>query len=213
MDMVSADAVRKALRGMESELVDLVLESSCSGRWMDWLRVPLECATATGRLDAVKRLIAAGVETAVPPKRPSPVPLLHAAAASGNAGVLEELIKAGADVHEIDKNRNGRTALHFAAGSGAEEAVLALVRAGASIDAADAHGWTPLHVAADLGQRGVVVFLLLKGANALRATVPDGDSPLHLAASSNHAGVIEDLLALGNACVGCCNTLGQTGWC
>lgn len=198
------------MRGMESELVDLVLENSCPARWMEWLRVPLECASATGSLDAVKRLLAVGVETGLSIRTSRPGPLLHAAAASGNAGVVEELVKAGADVHAVDKTRNDRTALHLAAAEGADAAVRALTSAGASVDVLDSRGWTPLHVAALCGNRGVVVFLLLKGANALRATTHEGDSPLHLAASHNHAGVIEDLLTLGNACVGCCNLHGQT---
>ena len=210
-DCPTADTVRRALRGMESELVDLVLKNSLAGAWMDWLRVPLECATTTGRLGAVKRLLAAGVETSIPPRRPSPGPLLHSAATNGNAGVVCELLKAGADVHEVDKTCSDRTALHFAAASGAEDAVLELVRAGAKVEAADSRGWTPLHVAAKVGHRAVVVFLLLKGSQTLRTALPEGDTALHLAASENHAGVIEDLVTLGNACVACPNSNGQTG--
>lgn len=210
-DCPGAASVRQALRGMESELVDLVLEKSYSRGWMDWLRVPLECATTTGRLDAVKRLLAAGVDTSIPPRRPMPGPLLHVAAAAGNAGVVCELLRSGVDVDEVDKTRYDRTALHSAAAAGAEDAVLALVRKGANVEARDSRGWTPLHLAAKLGHRGVVVFLLLKGAQALRTTLPEGDTALHLAASSNHAGVIEDLVVLGKACVACPNVNGQTG--
>lgn len=211
LDVIRADAMRDNLRGMEAELVDLVLETSSAWQWMDWLRVPLECATATGSLRVVKHLLSIGVETGSPPRRSRPRPLLHAAASNGNAEIVEELVKAGADVHEVDRNHNDRTALHCAAASGADAAVRALSSAGAFVDTADTRGWTPLHLAAKMGHRGVVVFLLLKGANALGATVPEGDSPLHLAANNNHAGVIEDMLALGNACVGCCNAHGQTG--
>lgn len=210
LDALRAGVMRQSLCGMEAEIVDLVLRNSSRARWMEWLRVPLECASATGSLDAVKRLLAVGVETGVSTPTARPGPLLHAAAASGNAGVVEELVKAGADVHAVDSMRNDRTALHLAAAEGADAAVRALTSAGASVDVLDTRGWTPLHVAALCGNRGVVVFLLLKGANALRATTHEGDSPLHLAASHNHAGVIEDLLMMGNACVGCCNLHGQT---
>lgn len=215
------DAMREAIRGMEPDLVDLVSNSSLAlsatnkCRLADWLKVPLECATADGNLAIVKRLLAAGVGTK-PPSSNNGTQLgllLHTAAASGNAGVIEEVLKSGAEVGLVDKDQHEQTALHVAAAAvGGGEAVRAIASApGANVDAVDTRGWTPLHVAANAGHRGGVVFLLLKGANAHLKTVREGESPLHLAALNNHAGVIEDLLALGNACVGLCNNAGQTG--
>lgn len=211
------DTMREAIRGMEAELVDLVFHGSSAvsatpGRLADWLKVPLECATASGKLTAVERLLAAGVGTEPPSHGTRPGLLLHTAAGSGNAPVIEAIIKDGAKVGEVDKDQHDRTALHVAAASGRDAAVRAIASApGANVDAVDTRGWTPLHVAANAGHRGVVVFLLLKGANAQLKTVREGDSPLHVAAANNHAGVVEDLLALGNACVGLCNSAGQTG--
>lgn len=211
----SVDAMREAIRGVEPDLVDLVFRgslSSAKGRLADWLKVPLECATADGNLAIVKRLLAAGVGTKPPTNGTQLGLLLHTAAASGNAGVIEEVLKSGAEVGAVDEDHQNRTALHVAARSGRDEAVRAIASApGAIVDAADSRGWTPLHVAASAGHRGSVVFLLLKGANACLQTAREGDSPLHLAALNNHAGVIEDLLALGNAFVGLCNSSGQTG--
>ena len=211
------DTMREAVRGMETELVDLVFNGSSAlsatpGRLADWLKVPLECATATGKLSAVERLLAAGVGTEPPSHGTRPGLLLHTAAGSGNAPVIEAILRDGAKVGEVDKDRYDRTALHVAAASGRDAAVRAIAsRPEAEVDAVDTRGWTPLHVAANGGHRGAVVFLLLKGANPHLETAREGDSPLHLAAANNHAGVIEDLLALGNASVGLCNKAGQTG--
>lgn len=216
---LSADAMREAIRGIEPDLVDLVFNSSlglsaAKGRLADWLKVPLECATADGNLAVVKRLLAAGVGTKPASNGTHLRLLLHTAAASGNAGVIEEVLKSGAEVGEVDKDHHNRTALHVAAASGRDEAVRAIASApGANVNAVDSRGWTPLHVAANTGHRGGVVFLLLKGANPHIKTAREGETPLHLAALNNHAGVIEDLIALGNACVDLCNNAGQAGEC
>lgn len=202
---------RQALRGMEAELVDLVLGNACTSVWMEWLRLPLQCATSSGSLDSVKRLLGAGVSwKAASSYGTRSGPLLHTAAASGNEGVVEELIRAGADVHAVDGRRSNRTALHVAAAEGTENSARALISAGAAVDARDSRGWTPLHVACLCGHRGVVVFLLLKGADALTKTLREGDTPLHLAASGGHEGVISDLLEFGHACVSCGNNARET---
>ncbi|CAM9138071.1 unnamed protein product [Ectocarpus fasciculatus] len=210
----SADAMREAIRGMESELVDLVFSGSSRApprELEDWLKVPLEYATASGNLAVVKRLLAAGVGTDPPSNGMRLRLLLHTAAGSGHAGVIEEILKSGASVDEVDKDRNDRTALHVAAMSGCDAAVRAIASdPRAVVNVADTRGWTPLHIAANAGYRGVVVFLLLKGAKSWLKIASTGDSPLHLAAANNHAGVIEDLLTLGRAPVGMCNGAGQT---
>ena len=212
------DAMRESIRGMESDIVDLVFAGSSAlsatpGRLADWLKVPLECATAAGNVAAVERLLAAGVGTEPPSPVAAPqAPLLHTAAGSGSAPVIEAILRDGARVGEVDKDRQDRTALHVAAALGRDAAVRAIASApGADCDAVDRRGWTPLHAAASAGHRGAVVFLLLKGANPTLNTLLDGDLALHLAAASNHAGVIEDLLAGGNGSVGLCNSAGQTG--
>lgn len=211
------DAMREAIRGMESELVDLVFDCSgtageSGGGLADWLKVPLERATASGNLAVVKRLLDAGVGTDPPSNGMRLGLLLHTAAGSGNAGVVEAILECGADVRGVDKDLHNWTALHVAAASGHDAAVRAIASAPlADVNVADTRGWTPLHVAANAGHRGVVVFLLLMGATALLLSVPEGDSPLHLAAANNHAGVIEDLLTLGNAYAGLCNHAGRTG--
>lgn len=54
LDPIKTEAARKPLRGMESELVDLVFGGSTPDLWMGWLRLTLECAAASGSLDTAK---------------------------------------------------------------------------------------------------------------------------------------------------------------
>lgn len=136
-------ALRESIGGMESQLVDLALDSASPGLFMDWLRMPLRCATDLGDLAALKRLLAAGVETELPPERLRPAAFLHLAVESGREGVVQEVLKARVDLHETDSDGENGSALHGATATGSEAAVRALVGAGASIDAVDASGWTP----------------------------------------------------------------------
>lgn len=46
----SSSARRKSIRGMEAELVKLVFHNLPQEQILDWLRVPLGCATAVGNL-------------------------------------------------------------------------------------------------------------------------------------------------------------------
>lgn len=202
-------ALRESVRGMETKLVDLVFDSLLPGRVMDWLHIPLRCAADLGDLTALKRLLAAGVETQLPPQRVRMAPILHVAAESGSEGVVEELLKAGVDVHETDSGGENQSALHDAAATGSEAGARALVSAGASIDALDSRGWTPLQYACSHGHRGVVVFLLLEGACPRKGC--SNDPPLHLAAIYDHPGVIEDLLSIGNVSVWGFDLQGRSG--
>ena len=203
-------ALKESIRGMEAQLADLVFQSSSPGQWMDWLRVPLACATVAGNLAVVKRLLTAGVTLQSPSTQLPPPPLLHEAAKSGNESVVDELLLAGANVHEKDSSRYSRTALHSAAAAGGDAVVRTLIRAGADVDVLDARGRSPLHDACAHGHRNVVVFLLLNGACA--QNVFEEEEPLlHLAAINNHPGVIRDLLSFGNVSVGCYNAQGRSG--
>lgn len=208
----STAALRLSIRDMGAELTDLVFQNASPGQSMDWVRVPLECAVATGNLSAVKRLLTAGVKTATPPQRMQPAPLLHLAAQGGNESVVEELLKAGVNMNEKDSSHDNRTALHCAASAGNDAAVRVLASAGADVDVLDANGRTPLHDACIFGHRGVVVFLLLKGACAQKGS-REKHPALHLAAINNHPGVIEDLLSFGNVSIGHFDDHGRSGTC
>lgn len=57
-------------------------------------------------------------------------------------------------------------------------------------------GKTPLHYAAEIGNREVVLLLLAKGANA-QAVTERGFNALHVAAQFGHACILQDLVAAG----------------
>ena len=88
--------------------------------------------------------------------------------------------------------------MHWAARGGHAAAVAAITRTpGVDLDAADAHGHTPLHVAAALGHAGVVQELWAKGACI---DPPDcfGWRPLHYATRHGHGAVSAHLIIAGS---------------
>ena len=105
-------------------------------------------------------------------------PLMQAAAA-GHAQVCKQLLEAGAYVR--CETRSQTTPLHYVARWLPEKErdtnVIILIidlflSCGAPVNAANAHGVTPLHEAAQMGSHEVVRFLLKRGANpAVRAFV------------------------------------------
>ena len=132
-----------------------------------------------------------------------------------NAAQLE--IRKGANVNAIDSN--ARTPIYYAIRSKKFELVKYLVNScGAKVDMADYRNITPLHIAAEVGSKSIVSFLVEKGAkiNAKvasldysvtlktafsKAPIPDeaknGKSPLHLAAESGSEDVVVLLLEKG----------------
>jgi len=111
--------------------------------------------------------------------------------------VVELLLARGADVRAASKNPMQVTALHSAVADGGHAAIAkALVRAGADVNARQRHGWTPLHGAADSGDRETVHLLLEHGADP--AAIHDGGkTALEIAREKGHAEIIEVLEAAG----------------
>jgi ankyrin repeat protein len=80
--------------------------------------------------------------------------------------------------------------------AGNREAVGALLRAKVDVNAAEADGTTPLHLAVQANDLDTTRLLLTAGANA-RATNRYGSSPLMVAAINGNAAIIEALLGAG----------------
>jgi ankyrin repeat protein len=114
----------------------------------------------------------------VNPQRPD----LLQAVIEGDLNRLQRLLAGGADPNVADDA--GWTALHFAAQRQDADQVRALLAAGAAVDAADAHGDTPLFRAVFTyrGSASTIEALKAAGADLYKRNV-EGISPRSLAQS------------------------------
>ena len=93
--------------------------------------------------------------------------------------------------------------LHGKIREGDTEAVNQLMSAGLDPNDWNSRGYSPLHIAADLGLLGIVVALLDGGADPSIGTPEDGKgtgcgiTPLHFAANAGHLDVVTALLGSG----------------
>ena len=111
---------------------------------------------------------------------------IRAAALAGNAEAVQE----ASWVYSLDG-----LMLEFAK-TGNVAGIRTLLAAGADVDAADASGFTPLHVAAAQGHADAVKALLAAGAD-IEAVTDKGHTPLHAAAWVGQVDVVAALLAAG----------------
>ncbi|KAJ8783812.1 hypothetical protein J1605_008855 [Eschrichtius robustus] len=96
--------------------------------------------------------------------------LLHRAIDGNNESIACFLIRSGCDVNSPrqpgangegeEEARDGQTPLHLAASWGLEETIQCLLEFGANVNAQDAEGRTPVHVAIS-NQHGVIIQLLI----------------------------------------------------
>jgi len=120
---------------------------------------------------------------------------LHRAAYADHVHVAEVLMRHGADVGAIAHD-NGYTPLHCAASFGCSAMVAFLLDHGASIDARDAMGRTPVHVAMLHWEKDAmwqVVSLLIRRGADTSIQDDEGRTPLATAVERGHA-AIADLL-------------------
>ena len=115
---------------------------------------------------------------------------LHLAAHYGHAETAALLLHNNAPVDQRSTNELANTALHAAlAGQDAKargEVARMLIDAGADVRATQHGGWTPLHQAAAAGDRGLVDYLLAKGASA-GVKNDAGTTPAAIARERGHA--------------------------
>lgn len=98
----------------------------------------------------------------------------------------------------MDPNRIGDAPeLHRAAEADRSDLVLSLLKRGADLEEKDERGWTPLNVAANFGNLGVVVTLLAAKANIEATTTRTRYTALHTAAVKGQTAVLELLLWKG----------------
>ena len=120
---------------------------------------------------------------------------LHLAAFFGRDEAAALLIDHGAPINGHATNATRNTPLHAAlAGAVSATLVRRLVMAGASVTARDAHGATPLHLAASRGAEPLCDLLLARGAD-VHARMADGTTPAQMAANRGFPALAERLAA------------------
>ncbi|XP_071796931.1 uncharacterized protein [Asterias amurensis] len=115
----------------------------------------------------------------------------------GDLRALTEQVEADKSIiNKLDKSE--RTALHWAA-SGKRINVVRYIlelKPAVNVNIRDDSNWTPLHIAASVGQEDIVTVLVSKGAEVNSAN-STGQTPLHYAASRDRQKVAEILLEHG----------------
>jgi ankyrin repeat protein len=149
-------------------------------------------AAAVGDVAAVRAALARAPES-LAGRSPDGWPALHLAAHFGRGDAADALLAARADVRAVSDNAQRNTALHAAlAGQGDLRIVTALLRRGADVEARDAGGHTPLHIAAFGGNLALINVLLAHGGSA-EARADDGRTALDIAEARGHHDVARRL--------------------
>ena len=121
--------------------------------------------------------------------------VLHFAARAGNVALIKRLLELGmpVDLPEPD----GITALYRAVEERKEEAVKILLEHEANPNLVDAKGWSPVLLAAKLGDFEIIRMLEAKGADKQTACQPEMWTALHVASKEGHRLVVRLLLNAG----------------
>jgi ankyrin repeat protein len=181
-DEMGDTPVRRAVFVGDRQLADLLMEAGAE--------LDLHVATYTGRVEHVKRLIAAGADINAQDdrgRRP-----LHFAIRGGHADIVEILASSGADLNAMDYDDNyghrDQTLLHSAARMNHADVARVLIAYGANVRAQDRLGKTPLHTAAYFGNTSVVEVLLAHSADP-NAETKSGETALACAQEAGFADV------------------------
>src|SRR5262245_14267373 len=137
----------------------VTLSVACGGPSTDEVD-RLRNAAEAGDIAMVRRLLEADPRLASAFDSGGLAPL-HNAASSHHPEVVDLLLASGADVHAVPRSilPSGFTALHYAASHGDKATAQLLLARGAEVNAAAAYRRTPLHEAAENGDRETVALL------------------------------------------------------
>ncbi len=165
------------------------------------VKTPLQTFVESGDIEAMRSLIADGVEVNAKMKSywlGDEVTPLHIATGRGDRDMAELLLSNGADVNA--QNADGYTPLHLAVELGRDEIARLLIEKGADVNAKDRGGDSPLYMAVVTGDNYMAQLLIDAGANAEMKNW-HGQSLLHVAISplgyQHSADLIAPLIAAG----------------
>ena len=139
-------------------------------------------ACARGDLKKVERLVDCGVDVNSADK--SQMSALHYAAMHARDEVIKSLISRGAEVTTTDL-KGGFTAMHwvvinaepqYGSTDHIDKSLSALVKAGCKVNATDFNFATPLHIAAQKGNKGCVQALMRLGADPTKVDITGRNS-------------------------------------
>ena len=144
------------------------------------LRTPLYVASAMGHLGIVKMLLKKGAKIDVIDFLGfTPICI---ASGSGHNLTVEALLKYGADI-QCQRSFFRNTPLHEAAETiyGNDKTLEMLVRKGAKIDAKNANGNTPIHLATTFAKNYPYVLMLMRFGASMTIRNQDGFTPIECA--------------------------------
>ena len=160
----------------------------------------LLAACARGDLSKVERLVDSGVN--VNSSDYSEMTALHYAAMHARDDVIKCLISRGAEVNTVDM-KGGSSAMHWVVNNSVpkygsiEGSLTALTKAGCNVNATDFNFATPLHIAAQKGNRdGVQIFLRL-GADSDKTDIT-GRNCFHVAKNEQMKSYMKTLLDMSS---------------
>lgn len=157
-------------------------------------RSALHVAATNGRTITVKCLLEMGIP--IDDRDKQGFTALHLAAGNGHIDVIKLLLSNRANRRIT--NIEGYMPVHLAASNKCLDGVKVLLKKEENVDFNIASGgFTCLHIAAEVGHRETVIFLLTNQANVHAKTDKDG-TPLHLAALNGHLDVVKLLISEGS---------------
>jgi ankyrin repeat protein len=168
-------------------------------------KTSLELAVRSGRANAVEALFGRGASKAIL----QPLRFLHLAAQSGDYRTFKAIAETGVSFYTL--HYDGSTLLHSAVRGRNIKIVNAVFdkMKDVQVDAVDAFGRTPLHLAAEYGCVDIFNQLLLSGASILKIT-NNGDSVLHCAARGGEPAIVSLIIDKNIFDVNMKNVLGET---
>ncbi|XP_019633623.1 PREDICTED: ankyrin repeat and KH domain-containing protein 1-like [Branchiostoma belcheri] len=121
-------------------------------------------------------------------------PALHTAVNEGDFAICEILVNSGADKTAVDSAANGNTPLHVAVARKSEVKMVNLLCHENCLNAHNKTGFTPLHLAAEIGDKSTVWTLIQAGAD-INVQAPETKwTPMDMARHNNNKQVVEYLI-------------------